>query len=249
MTNILSFGWRNFALVAGAVALTACGSQSGANAPAEKGGQTEAVVTTTDWTGQVVATPEGGFLMGNPEAKVKLVEFASFTCSHCRDFHLEAGDTIRDRVKNGQISYEYRPFILNIQDLAAVLMATCEGPDRFFAWTNELYRSHDAWITPFTKLTEADVAPLQQLPPDQQLKGLAEVGGMYDFARTRGLPRLKLDQCLSNQAKVDELTQQQQTAIDTWQVQGTPTFLINNKKVDDASNWGTLEPRLREALR
>lgn len=248
MTRKLPFGGRGVAFVAGALILAACGAQSDATAPTSEATSNDAA-TAIDWTTSVEATPEGGFLMGNPDAKVKLVEFASFTCSHCRDFHLEASDIIKSRVKSGQISYEYRPFILNIQDLAATIMASCEGPDRFFAWVNELYRGHDTWITPFTKLTDADVAPLQKLPPEQQLQGLAEVGGMHDFARTRGLLRAKFDQCLSDQARIETLTAQQQAAMEKYQVQGTPTFVLNGKKVDGASSWATLQPRLMEALR
>lgn len=250
MANILSFGGSRALVFAGVLILAGCDSQSGtAAAPGEAVNANTETTTGTDWTKTVEVTPEGGYRMGNPDARVHLVEFASFTCSHCRDFHLEAGETIRNRVQSGQISYEYRPFVLNIQDLAAVSMATCEGPERFFTWANELYRGHDSWILPFTRLTEADVAPLQALPPEQQLKGLADVGGMHDFARTRGLPRAKFDQCLTDQAKIDTLTAQQQKAIETYKVQGTPTFLINGKKVDGASSWSTLEPKLMEALR
>ena len=56
----------------------------------------------TDWTETVAVTPEGGYVMGNPDAPVKFVEYASFTCSHCRDFARDATASLRDTyVKSG----------------------------------------------------------------------------------------------------------------------------------------------------
>lgn len=233
-------------------ALIACDGDSksaatpdAAATPAAAPGSTAA----TDWTKTVVETPEGGFRMGNPDAKVKIVEFASFTCTHCKDFHLEAEKNLKPTyVKTGQVSYEYRPFMLNVYDFVAAQVALCEGSDRFFTWAGELYGNHDAWVTPFTKLTEADIAPLKALAPGEQVKGLAVAGKMHEFARSRGMPRAQFDTCLSNQAQLDKLTAQQQAAIDAYQINGTPSFLLNGRKLDGVNSWETLKPRIDEAL-
>lgn len=237
-------------LVAG-LAMIACDSQgNSAPPPGQAGAPGEtAAPASPDWTRTVTLTAGGGYRMGNPDARVQLVEFASFTCPHCKDFHLEAQETLKTYVKDGQLSWEYRPFMLNPQDLAAVLMAGCEGPGRFFAWVNELYRNHDAWLMPFTRLTEADVKPIAALPADQQLRGLAEAGGMHDFARVRGLPRAPLDKCLTDQARVTTLTEQQEKAINSFDIRGTPSFVLDGKKVEGASDWASLQPELIEALR
>ena len=58
-----------------------------------------------DWTETVAATPEGGFRMGNPEAPVKLVEYASITCPHCAEFAEQGTSALRDQyVKSGRVS-------------------------------------------------------------------------------------------------------------------------------------------------
>ena len=243
-----------------ALALSACDSgTSSAAAPnaASPGGASPKVSNTRaslppaqDWTATVVATPEGGFRMGNPDAEVKIVEFASFTCSHCRDFHLEAAEKLKGTyVKGGDVSYEYRPFLLNIYDAAAVMIAKCEGPSQFFTWANQLYTNHDAWVTPFTKLTEADIAPLKSLPADQQIKGLALAGGMHEFVKPRGMPKAKFEQCLSDPKAMERITASQQAAVDTYKIQGTPTFLLNGKKLEIAPNWAALQPEIDKALR
>ena len=235
-------------LFAATLALAACDSGTSTAATSAKPGA-KAPAAATDWTTTVVQTPEGGFRMGNPDAKVKIVEFASLTCSHCRDFHKESLTTFKPNyVKTGQVSYEFRPFMLNIYDFAATKLAMCEGPERFFTWANELYVNSDAWIEPFTKLTEADIVPLRNLPPSDQIKGLAHAGKLNEFAKTKGLPGAKFDACMSDQATFDALTKRQQAAIDTYQVQGTPTFLLNGKKLDGVANWATLEPKIKDAL-
>lgn len=232
-------------LFAATLGLAACDSGTSTAAPAAKTGAGKAA--TADWTQTVVQTPEGGFRMGNPDAKVKLVEFASLTCSHCRDFHKESGTLKTNYIKSGQVSLEYRPFMLNIYDFAATKLAICEGPERFFTWTNELYGNAEAWITPFTKLTEADINPLRSLPPAEQIKGLAQAGKLNEFAKARGLPGAKFDACMADAASFEALTKRQQAAVDTYQVQGTPTFLLNGKKIE-GTTWAQIEPQIKSAL-
>jgi len=234
------------ALVAG---LAGCDSATKVPIDGEATAATAKAPAGQDWTRTIVQTPESGFRMGNPDASVKLVEFASFTCVHCKDFHLEAEKALKPGdVRAGRVSYEYRPFMLNPYDFAAVLLATCEGPARFFVWANELYQNHDAWITPFTKLTEADVAPLRNLPPGEQIKGLAVAGGLHEFARTRGMPRAKFDQCMTNQANLDRQMAAQQAATDRYRIAGTPTFLLNGEKVEGVTRWSALQPKIADAL-
>ncbi len=239
-------------LFAAPLAIIACDSGTSTAAPtaqatASAGPATQAA--QKDWTSTVVVTPEGGFRMGNPDAKVKIVEFASFTCSHCRDFHKESTASFKPNyVKTGKVSLEYRPFMLNVYDFAATKLAMCEGPDRFFTWADQLFSNQEAWITPFTKLTEADIEPLKSLPPEQQVAGLAVAGGLHDFARPRGLPRAKFDACLSDGKTMQRLTAQQQAANDQYQIQGTPTFLLNGKKVDGVTTWAALQPKIDAAL-
>src|SRR3712207_4076107 len=77
-----------------------------------------------DWSQVVIRTPEGGFLMGNPQAKIRLVEFGSMTCPHCREFD-ETGvqPLINNYVKNGQVAFEFRNYVRDAFDLTASLIA------------------------------------------------------------------------------------------------------------------------------
>jgi hypothetical protein len=123
--------------IALALLLSGCGGESenkagNSTAPA---GTASAPVTPPeggDWTQVVVETPEGGFRMGNPNAAVKLVEYASVTCPHCAEFSEQASETIKnDYVKNGQVSWEFRHLLLPFPtDPGMSLLARCQGPGR-----------------------------------------------------------------------------------------------------------------------
>jgi protein-disulfide isomerase len=137
--------------------------------------------------------------------------------------------------------------MLNIYDFAATKLAMCQGPDRFFTWVDQLFTNKEAWMTPFGKLTEADINPLRSLPPGEQVKGLATAGKLNEFAKARGLPGAKFDACMSDQAMFEALTKRQQAATDTYQISGTPTFLLNGKKIQ-GTTWAAIEPQIKDAL-
>ena len=82
----------------------------------------------TDWTRVASATAAGGFVMGNPAAKVKLVEYGSLTCPHCRHFDETAAAPLAAYVRTGRVSWEFRPFLLSGYDIPATLTASCTGP-------------------------------------------------------------------------------------------------------------------------
>jgi protein-disulfide isomerase len=74
------------------------------------------------------------------------------------------------------------------------------------------------------------------------------LGGLKQFAAMRGVPRAKADQCLANEADINQLVQMNSDAIANYNVPGTPTFLINNAVVPSTATWELLEPKIKEAL-
>lgn len=205
-----------------------------------------------DWTQVVTQTAEGGFLMGNPDAPVKLVEFGSMTCPHCREFDEQAMKTITDTyVKSGRVSFEFRNFVRDGLDLTASVVARCGGPTSFFGLTNQLFADQPQI---FEKIQAADPAQLnsiEALPPAQKLPRFAELAGLKQWAAMRGLPSAKLDQCLTDQGQIDRLVQMQSDATSTYELSGTPSFLLNGEVVElggGGTIWNQVERKLREAL-
>jgi protein-disulfide isomerase len=88
--------------------------------------------TNHNWNAAVVVTPDSAHRIGNPEAKVKLVEYVSYTCPHCAEFTREADDRIKlGYVMAGTVSLEVRHLIRDPVDLTVVMLVNCGPPAKF----------------------------------------------------------------------------------------------------------------------
>jgi len=191
-------------------------------------------------------TPEGGFRMGNPNARVKLVEYGSLTCGHCAAFARAGVPTlVGTYVKSGKVSYEYRNFILNGLDVAASLVARCGGPGRFFPVADKLYATRDQWMGRAGSLTAAQKAQMNALPESQRLGRFAEFVGIPQLAAQHGIAPLQAKRCLADQAALDRLSKMAEAA-QAQGVDGTPIFFLNGANIG-THTWATLEPILRES--
>jgi protein-disulfide isomerase len=240
------------ALASVALLATACNADKGAT-NADKGPEVTAAAVPApnngDWTTVVSKTPEGGFIMGNPNAKVKLVEYGSLTCPHCAEFEEKGGKVlVDDYVKKGLVSWEFRNFVRDPFDMTATLLARCGGTASFFGLTRNLFADQKDWIGKIQAADPAKMQALQTMPPAQQFTTIADLGGLKQYASMRGVPRAKADQCLANQAEVTQLVQMNTDAATNYNIPGTPTFLINGAVVESTATWEALEPKIKEAL-
>ena len=230
-------------MAAGAAAIV--GASAMADAQARKAAPTAKPAAVRDWAQIVSITPEGGFRMGNPNARVKLVEYGSLTCPTCAKFSTDAKAPLAGHVRTGKVSFEFRNYVLNSLDLTAALLARCGGPSRFFPMIERLYATQPQWVGRVTGLSEAQRQEIQKLPSDQQIARVAEYGGLTGMAAAVGVPPRQTKACLSDRAGVDRLVQMRQ-AGDAAGVHGTPSFFINGAAVD-AHGWAELLPAIRNA--
>lgn len=204
-----------------------------------------------DWS--MVANPaqSGGFVMGNPNAKVKLVEIGSLTCPHCRAFDEEGVPTLIDKyVKSGQVSWEFRNYVRDGFDLTAALIARCNGAKTFFPLARALYKDQPEWVGKVQTVPQDKLQAMQNLPPEQQFGALAKVAGLQDWAAARGVPLAKSAQCLANQQSINQLVQMASDITSQYpEFQGTPSFIINGKMLKDTATWDKLKPQLEAAVK
>jgi protein-disulfide isomerase len=238
--------------VAAAAALTACNSKqdnAASNAPLNL--TPVAPPVGGDWTQTVSLTPEGGMLMGNPNAKAKLIEYGSLTCPHCREFDEKGADAlVNTYVKSGQVSWEFRNYVRDAFDLAATLIARCNGPSSFFPIARAMYKDQPNWVGKIQTVPQAQLEGLQSLPPAQVPPTAARLAGLPEWAAARGVPQAKSAACLADTNQVNRLVEMNANATQQYpDFPGTPTFILNGKMLEKAGTWETLEPKLREALR
>lgn len=199
-----------------------------------------------DWNQTVVVTPEGNHLVGNPGAQAKLVEYVSYTCSHCAHFEVEANSPLTlGFIGTGKGSVEYRSFIRNSIDVAASLVVRCGPPSKFRQNHAVMLRQQDKW---FHAPTDAELQRWNNPDFTTAMRAIARDLGFYALMEPRGYTRQQLDTCLADRAAATKLAAQTRTAMEVQGVQGTPSFLLNGT-LRDEHEWTSLRPALMAATR
>jgi protein-disulfide isomerase len=230
-----------------ALVLTACGGSSSDDAlPVGEPIAHVAPPAGQQWAEVASETPEGGVIIGNPNAPLKLMEYASHTCSHCADFSEKASVPLRDKyVASGVLSYELRNQIHDPIDLTVAMLARCSGPQSFHPLTEQLWAN----LGPVFERVQASGDALAQasaLPEDQRYQAIADVSGLLDFFAARGISRDQAMQCLADPAKATAFVERSTKQSNELDVTGTPTFFLNGENIG-THTWETLEPILQKA--
>ena len=205
------------------------------------------------WADVVNETSAGGYMMGNPNATVKLLEVGSLSCPHCQKFEEEGVPPLVDKyVKTGKVSWEFRPYIIHGPiDMAANLVIRCNGLKTFFPLSQALYKDQPLWLAKVEAAPQDKLAALQSLPTNQMFVQMASLLGLQDWAAARGVPQAKSNQCLSDQKMIDREVQVSSDVNAAFpDFYGTPSFIINGKlQPREVASWDKLEPLLQDALK
>ena len=149
-------------------------------------------------------------VQGSPDAKVEIIEYASYTCPHCASFH--AGpykDLKKDYVDTGKVKFVFREVYFDRFGLWASMIARCAGPDRFFGMTDLLFKEQSLWSRAGDPA--AIVAELRKIG----LKG--------------GMEEAQLNACLEDADNAQALVAWYQENAERDDVGSTPSFLINGE--------------------
>jgi protein-disulfide isomerase len=205
---------------------------------------------SVDWSRTVVKTPAGGFRMGNPQAKLKLVEYGSMSCPHCQRFDAAGTTPLIDQyVKTGKVSFEFRNFIRDPFDLAAAVVARCNGAKSFFSLTRALFRDQAKWLDRAQAAPQEQLEKFGTLKPEQLALQAAKLAGFQQWGAAHGLPASRSNVCLTNANESKMLVEMRGKAIEKYpDFPGTPTFILNGNMLEKTVTWDDLQPKLRAAL-
>lgn len=227
-------------LVACDDAATADGAANGEPLPAI------AAPAGAKWTETVTVTPEGGFLLGNPDAPLKLVEYASHTCTHCAEFAKTGKETLKNKyVASGVVSFEQREAFLNPFDVVIAGLAQCGAKEQMQPLSDEVWQNLDSVFAGLQGNPQA-VQAAAQLPLNQRFVAIAEATGLLEFFAARGLSADQGRACLADTAKIEALVKTVEANNAKDKIEGTPTFFLNGKKID-GTTWEVVEPVLKSA--
>ena len=151
--------------------------------------------------------PLGEHIVGDPDAPVTIIEYASMTCPHCRAFHLNVYPTIKEKyIDPGIAKLYFREFPFDPAAAAAFMLAQCAGEDKYFSMIDVLYEKQATW-------SRGKVA-------DE----------LFKIAKLAGFTQESFNACLKNQELLDNVLAIQKKAAEDYEVNATPTFFINGTK-------------------
>lgn len=162
------------------------------------------IALAQDWDPQLT---EFDHVLGSDDAPVTMIEYASFTCPHCAAFHADTLPQLKtDYIDTGLVRLAFRHFPLNGLDLQAGMMATCLGDDLYMRIANVLFSTQQEWAG-----------------SQDPLSALSRI------ARQAGLTESAFDECVNDQELAEQIVARRQQAIETYNVQSTPTFVVNGE--------------------
>jgi len=173
------------------------GSSDNDNVTASGSAQYKYTVTSEDRT------------LGNPHAKVTMIEYAAPTCPHCAHFDMTMFPYLKKNyIDTGKVYYVFRVFPLSQVDIAAEAIARCLPAGSYFQFIDQLFRNQSQWD-----------------PDGYQIPDVR--GALLSQARVAGMADDQTNACIDNQDQQKRITAVGQYATAQYGVSGTPTFLVN----------------------
>ena len=167
---------------------------------------------TQDTDATAVAT--GGIedmILGDPNAPITMIEYASYTCPHCGSFHQNTYPQLKaDYIDTGKVKFIFREVYFDRFGLWASMVARCGGQDRFFGITDLMFKTQGDW----TRAGDASVI----------VEELRKIG------RLAGLNNETLESCLQNEDQAKALVAWYQENAARDDINSTPSFIINGRK-------------------
>lgn len=204
---------------------------------------------SADWTRTIAVTPEGGYRIGNPRAAVKVIEYFSLTCPHCRAFVQNDLPTLKTNyVAKGRVSLELRNFFLNGPDLAASILMRCARPVQAVRLYDAVFADQEALFFKQQPLAPEAIDRIRNAPDEKRALQFAQESGITRWFAARGVSAPLAATCLTDKKGEEKLLAMRKQAVELYDVQGTPSFVVNGRKIDGGS-WAELEPAIQKALK
>lgn len=155
------------------------------------------------------ALPE--MVQGADDAPVTIVEYASMTCNHCANFHVNTYPALKENyIDTGKVRFVLREFPFDPRAEAGFMLARCTD-DKYFAMVDVLFKQQNNW------------APVRDART-----------ALLNIAKLAGFTQESFEACLTNQELLDDVRAVRARGASEFGVDSTPTFFINGKKYSGA---------------
>ncbi len=175
---------------------------------------------------QALALKDHDIGIGDPNAPVKLIEYASAGCGHCAAFAIETLPKIKaDWIDKGQVYYVLRDFPLDNVATGASMIARCLPREGFYPFMEVLFRSQPEWH-----------------------KNEGAIDALATLARRAGLSRAQVESCLKDEKVLKQIQDSRDEASKVLAVNSTPTMFVNGEMVAGAAAYADFEAKFKAAL-
>ena len=168
--------------------------------------------------------------LGDPKAPVKMVEYASASCTHCASFNNEVFPAFKAKyIDTGKVHYTLKEFLTPPNELAAAgfLTARCAGKDKYFTVLDAIFRSQ------------------QEIFQTGDMRGV-----LLRVAQSAGLTEAQFNACITDEEALKALNSRVERAIKQDKITGTPAFFVNGKSVGEGEiSLAALEKAVAEAAK
>ena len=182
--------------------------------------------TDPDVAALMAPGPLPDIIVGKPDAPYTIVEYASMTCPHCADFQTEVFPQIKTKyIDTGKARYMLREFPLDNLAAAAFMLARCAGDDRYYPMVDALFETQETWAAPGGDAKEK----------------------LLQIARQAGISKEQFDQCLADKDLFGKIVKTREIAHEKFQVDSTPSFFVNGKRLKNAHTLEDFQVALGDA--
>jgi protein-disulfide isomerase len=148
-------------------------------------------------------------ILGKADAPIRVIELFSMTCSHCASFHNNTFPDVKKRlIDTGMVSFEMQPFPLDQVALRAHALARALPQNKYFPMVSMLLKDIDRWAR----------------SPDP-------LAALLQIARIAGMSAAEFEAVMNNRPLLEAIVAMRQDANRTWQIEATPSFVINDKTI------------------
>ena len=170
------------------------------------------------------AQPLPDMVMGNPDAPIEIIEYASMTCPHCAAFHADTLPQLKaEWIDTGRARLIFREFPLDRLAVVASAVARCSGPDHYFGFVEVLFETQNTWA--------------RAEDPIEAIKQIVRMGG---------LDPAMVDTCMADSAVVDGIIATRLYGEQTYAIQSTPSIIVDGELHAGDLSYEELDAMLRE---
>lgn len=176
---------------------------------------------------QALAPKSSDIGLGDPNAPIKMIEYASLDCPHCADLATEVMPQIKSAyIDTGKVYYVMRDSPRSDISAVAAMVARCAAKDKFYAVTDMLFANQAHWLG-------QDVANKKD--------------ALYSLFQRAGVTADQIKSCVT-QENLDSIQRIQDEAVKALHLSGVPMIFINGEEFKSARTFENFDAKFKELL-